>query len=105
MEIFYRGFGLTVTTYLPFSAFLAWHLGGVAASTPAAIVTLARAIVGVQIACLALWGHRDLPCLGGVVAECDRALAVTSSGCPGHPAVCVRSGFRQCLNPRRQWTS
>ena len=24
---FYRGFGLTITVYLLFSAFLAWHLG------------------------------------------------------------------------------
>jgi len=31
---FYTGFGLTITVYLLFSAFLAWHLGGLARAHP-----------------------------------------------------------------------
>ena len=51
---FYRGFGLTVTAYLLFSAFLAWYLGDVAARAPAVMVSLAWAFVGVQMVCLGL---------------------------------------------------
>ncbi len=34
---FYTGFGLTVTAYLLFSAFLAWHLGALANNNPQAM--------------------------------------------------------------------
>jgi hypothetical protein len=51
---FYTGFGLTVTAYLVFSAFLAWHLGGMAASQPQAVRALAWAFAAVQLACLGL---------------------------------------------------
>ena len=51
---FYRGFGLTVTAYLLFSAFLAWHLGSVATSQPRSIVALAWVFAAVQAACLVL---------------------------------------------------
>lgn len=51
---FYTGFGLTVTAYMLFSAFLAWHLGALAASQPRAIGTLAWAFAAVQLACLVL---------------------------------------------------
>ena len=51
---FYTGFGLTITAYLLFSAFLAWHLGALAASQPQSIGALAWAFVAVQLACLAL---------------------------------------------------
>src|SRR5262252_3464241 len=34
---FYRGFGLTVTVYLLFAAFLAWHIGSLASSQPQSI--------------------------------------------------------------------
>jgi hypothetical protein len=37
---FYIGFGLTATAYLLFSAFLAWHLGKLAKTSPQAIGTL-----------------------------------------------------------------
>ena len=51
---FYTGFGLMVTAYLLFFAFLAWHLGGLAASQPQAIGALAWAFVAVQLASLVL---------------------------------------------------
>ena len=37
---FYIGFGLYVTAYLLFSAFLAWHLGALAKNAPQAIGAL-----------------------------------------------------------------
>ena len=51
---FYRGFGLFVTAYLLFAAFLAWHLGSVAADAYAANVGLAWAFAGVQLVCFGL---------------------------------------------------
>ena len=51
---FYEGFGLTVTAYLLFSSFLAWHLGSVARTQPQAIGLLAWAFVAMQIAGLVL---------------------------------------------------
>ena len=51
---FYVGFGLSITAYLLFSAFLAWHLGGLAASSPAAIGALGWAFFVLQVACLVL---------------------------------------------------
>ena len=51
---FYAGFGLTVTAYMLFSAFLAWHLGSVAAKQPRAIGALAWGFAAVQLACLVL---------------------------------------------------
>ena len=50
---FYIGFGLFVTAYLLFSAYLAWYLGGVAA-TNAAIGTLRWAFFATQLAVVAL---------------------------------------------------
>lgn len=70
---FYRGFGLFVTAYLLFSTFLAWYLGGVAARTPGAIVSLAWAFVAVQLACLGLsvrYFFRVPALLSGVIAVC-----------------------------------
>jgi hypothetical protein len=51
---FYVGFGLTVTAYLVFCAYLAWHLGTVVAVRPSGIRILAWAFAAVQLACLAL---------------------------------------------------
>src|SRR5215472_3894334 len=51
---FYRGFGLFVTAYLLFLAFLAWHLGGVAARSPQAIGALAWGFCAVQVVSLIL---------------------------------------------------
>ena len=47
---FYVGFGLYVTTYLLFSAFLAWHLSGLAENLPNAIGALGWVFCGVQVA-------------------------------------------------------
>ena len=51
---FYIGFGLLLTAYLLFSAFLAWHLGGLARTTPQTVRTLAWSFFVVQVANLAL---------------------------------------------------
>ena len=51
---FYKGFGLYVTAYLLFSAFLAWHLGALARSNPQAIGALGWAFCAVQVASLVL---------------------------------------------------
>ncbi len=51
---FYRGFGLMVTVYLLFSAYLAWYLGGLAVSIPPSTGALAWVFAAVQLACLVL---------------------------------------------------
>jgi hypothetical protein len=47
---FYRGFGLSATASLILSAFLSWHLGQLARSSPAAIGSLGWVFFGVQVA-------------------------------------------------------
>jgi hypothetical protein len=44
----YRGFGLTITVSMLFSAFLSWHLAGLAKSNPGAIGALGWAFFAVQ---------------------------------------------------------
>ena len=51
---FYRGFGLYISVYLLFSAFLAWHLGSQAQILPQAIGALGWIFFAVQLAGLAL---------------------------------------------------
>jgi hypothetical protein len=51
---FYVGFGLFVSTYLFFSAFLAWHLGRLADRLPQAIGALGWIFFAAQLASLAL---------------------------------------------------
>jgi hypothetical protein len=51
---FYVGFGLFVTAYLLFSAFLAWHFGGLARLNPRAIGPMGWAFFTVQLVILAL---------------------------------------------------
>ena len=51
---FYIGFGLLFTAYLLFSAFLAWHLGGLARKNPQTIGALGWSFFTVQVANLAL---------------------------------------------------
>ena len=46
---FYRGFGLSCTASMILSAFLCWHLGGLARSAPAAIGVLGWAFFAVQV--------------------------------------------------------
>jgi len=72
-EGFYRGFGLFITVELLFSAFLAWHLGGLAASTPAAIGALGWVFCAAQVACLVLSWIYFFPItavLSAIVALC-----------------------------------
>jgi hypothetical protein len=51
---FYIGFGLFVTAYLLFAAYLAWYLGGLAATNAQAIGTLRWAFFATQLAVVAL---------------------------------------------------
>ena len=46
---FYTGFGLYITAYLFFAAFLSWRLGSLAAASPGAIASLAWAFFAVQV--------------------------------------------------------
>lgn len=45
---YYLGFGLSLSAYLLFAAFVAWHLGGLAKRNPAAIGGLGWALFAVQ---------------------------------------------------------
>jgi hypothetical protein len=59
---FYKGFGLTITLYLILSAYLAWHLGTLAATNPAAIGALAWVFTAVQAGLLVLsWVYFFMP--------------------------------------------
>jgi hypothetical protein len=51
---FYRGFGLSCTASMILSAFLCWHLGELARSTPAAIGVLGWAFFAVQVVAVVL---------------------------------------------------
>jgi hypothetical protein len=51
---FYLGFGLFATLYLLFSAFLAWHLGSLAARNPTAIGALGWVFCATQVVSLLL---------------------------------------------------
>jgi hypothetical protein len=46
---FYRGFGLSCSVSMILSAFLSWHLGQLARSTPAAIGVMGWAFFGAQV--------------------------------------------------------
>lgn len=51
---FYRGFGHFCTAYLLFAVFLAWHLGGLARTSPQAIGPLGWVFFALQVASLVL---------------------------------------------------
>jgi hypothetical protein len=51
---FYDGFGLSVSVYLLFSAFLAWHLGTLAVRNPVAIGALGWVFCAMQAVQLAI---------------------------------------------------
>jgi hypothetical protein len=51
---FYNGFGLSVSVYLLFAAFLAWHLGALAKRDPAAIGALGFVFCAMQVAQLVI---------------------------------------------------
>ena len=70
---FYLGFGLYVTLYLLFSAFLAWHLSRLAQRAPRAIGALGWVFCSVQVVSLILsWLYFSGPpaWLSGAVAVC-----------------------------------
>ena len=47
---FYNGFGLSVSVYMLFAAFLAWHLGSLAKRDPSAIGALGIVFCAMQVA-------------------------------------------------------
>src|SRR5271155_3057924 len=47
---FYRGFGLSCTVSMIFSAFFSWHLGELARSTPSSIGAMGWVFVAAQVA-------------------------------------------------------
>ena len=58
---FYRGFGLFVSVYLLFSAFLAWHLAGWAQNFPQAIGAMKWTFFALQMVSLILsWRYFSL---------------------------------------------
>ena len=70
---FYRGFGLYVSVYLLFAAFLSWHLGTLARTHPDAIGALGWMFLLVQVAGVALsWMYFGKPplLLSVIVAVC-----------------------------------
>ena len=70
---FYRGFGLYCTAYLLFTAYLAWHLGGLAKTNPQAIGLLAWVFFVLQLVSLLLSWIYFLPppvVLSAIVAIC-----------------------------------
>jgi hypothetical protein len=59
---FYRGFGLIISVYFLFLAFLAWRMGALASTVPSAIGGIAWALVLVQLATLILsWLYFSAP--------------------------------------------
>ena len=70
---FYRGFGLSITAYLLFTAFLAWQLGTLAGRTQVSIGAIAWGFVVLQLAMLILsWMYFSAAptVVSGVVVIC-----------------------------------
>ena len=70
---FYRGFGLYITAYLLFSAYLAWYLGALTLISPGPASALGWALCAVQIISLVLsWMYFSaVPAMfSAVVAVC-----------------------------------
>jgi len=87
---FYRGFGLFVTIYFLFAAFVAWHLGELARKFPAAAGSLPWTFFGLQLVGLALcWKYFSPPpvVFSALVALCVgcAALLVPSAPPPTSP--------------------
>jgi len=83
---FYIGFGLSVTAYMLFSAFLAWYLSGLAGKHPKAVGSLGWGFFAVQLACLILsciyffavpiiFSSLATICLGWAASQVKRARA------------------------------
>ncbi|MEQ1473060.1 MAG: hypothetical protein ABLQ96_04525, partial [Candidatus Acidiferrum sp.] len=47
--MFYRGFGLLLTAYLLFTAYVAWHLGNQSRRRPSEIATLSWVFAALQL--------------------------------------------------------
>jgi hypothetical protein len=76
---FYKGFGLTITVYMLFTALLAWYLGGLAATHPEAIGILGWAFFALHVASVVLSCVYFFPIpavFGAVVAVCTGWAAI-----------------------------
>jgi hypothetical protein len=82
---FYTGFGLAVSVYLLFTAFLSWHLGNLARAHPAALGALGWAFVALQAAIVVIsWRYFSLApaLLAAVVTLCLAAATWRASASP-----------------------
>jgi hypothetical protein len=52
--MFFRGFGISISAYLLFCAYLAWYLAKMARTNPSSIVSLAFALVALMLANLVI---------------------------------------------------
>ena len=78
---FYKGFGLFVTLYMLFAAFVAWHLGELARKLPSAAGSLPWTFFGLQLIGLALsWKYFSTPpvVFSALVALCVGCAAFLS---------------------------
>jgi hypothetical protein len=68
---FYRGFGLSITANMLFSAFLAWYLGALAGRNPERTVALGWALCAVQVVILSWIYFSAVPAMfSATVAVC-----------------------------------
>ncbi len=89
---FYVGFGLSITAYLLFAAFLTWHLGGLARSIPRAIGALGWAFCALQVASTAVsWV---------LIAPPPAVLFAVLAVCTGWAAGQVRVATARSESPR-----
>ena len=78
---FYKGFGLFVSVYLFFSAFLAWYLGGLLTTAPRVAGMLGWLLCAAQVVCAIVGGvsfSATQAAFPGVVAACLGWAAATS---------------------------
>ncbi len=78
---FYKGFGLFVSVYLFFSAFLAWYLGGLLPTVPRVAGMLGWLLCAAQVVCAMVGGiyfSATQAAFPGVVAVCLGWAAATS---------------------------
>ena len=72
---FYRGFGLSISVSMLFSAFLCWHLGWMARNAPAAIGALGWLFAAVQVAGMVIGWVYFSPVQAGFAAAVAICLA------------------------------
>jgi hypothetical protein len=82
---FYRGFGLSISVSMLFSAFLSWHLGWMARNAPAAIGALGWLFAVVQVAGIVIGWVYFSPVQAGFAAAVAICLAWAAAVVPAAP--------------------